>query len=198
MPSQQAIQDTILSAQYKLAILVQDNYDLINSGNPQQNYPLINYLRLNITGLSYQLNRPDYTSSTTLTIYDRLNQIIGFDTTINSLDPNAQIPNTIIQIINPAGYTAPIDFSWADFEVTPSDDGGITRRLYLNDNWFGLNPFMELISPAGTALVLGLDYSIVSEGGILILDSSIVLPGIGSGAGIVEGQFLRAYSYALA
>jgi len=198
MPSQQEIQDVILSAQYKEAILVQKNYDLVNSGNPQQNYPLINYLRLNITGLSFQLNRPDYTSSTTLTIYDRLQNIIGFDTTINSLDPDAQIPGTVIEIVNPAGYTAPIDFGWADFSTDGSPDGGQTRVQYLNANWAGLNPFMELISPAGTALVLGLDYSILSAGGIMILDTSIVLPGIGSGAGIVDGQTLRAYSYALA
>lgn len=187
-PTLETYQQTILSAQYVAATLVSNNLALINSGNLPINQDRITYLELNIYALIYQLNRPDYTSNTTLTLYDRLNGLIGFDTTINSLDPNAQIPGTVIVIVNPSGYIAPLDFGWADFSTDGSPDGGISRTTYYNTNWTGANPMLSLISPMETALIVGQDYSLIPTGGI------ILLPG-GNLSSVQDGQFLRAVSY---
>lgn len=99
MPTQQQVQTTILSAQYKLATLTQRNLTLILNGGMAIRENFINYFRLNLHGLQYQNNRGDYTSSTTVTIYNRLLSLIGIDTNIYSLDPNFQNPSTTI--INP-------------------------------------------------------------------------------------------------
>lgn len=190
MPSSIEIQNVLLSAAYKNAVAVNTDYVLTQAGSLPKNEASINYIRLNITALQYQFVFGNYYTNTTQVLYDRLNGFIGFDTTINSLDPNAQIPSVIIEIINPAGYTAPIpEIPWSDFDAATEVDGG--RYIYYNSNWAGLNPVLSLISPGETALTLGVDYTLISEGGISLL------PG-GNLPFVYDGQFLRAVSYVLA
>lgn len=191
MPNLQTYQQTILSASYVAATLVNNNLSLINQGNVPVNEDKINFIRMNVTALQYQMNRPDYTSSTTLTIYDRLNGLIGFDTTVNSLDPNAQIPSTVIVIVNPAGYLAPITIPWSSFSVDGSPDGGVTRITFYNSQWAGINPFLQLESPGMTGLTLGIDYILIPTGGF-------ILSLTGNVPGIFEGQTIWAVNYALA
>lgn len=185
------IQDTILSAAYKNSLAVQKNYNYIQKGGLPRNEAQINYIWLNIDGLQYLLNLGDYTSPTTVTLYDRLNNYIGFDTNINSLDPYAQIPETVIEIINPASYIAPIpSIPWLSFDPVTQDPDG-NRSVYYNTNWAGFNPVLSLISPAVTALTVGTDYTLIPSGGIILLND---LSGAGS-PGIAYGQFLRADGY---
>lgn len=194
MPTQTQIQDTILSASYKNALLVQNNYNYTNAGNTAQKESLIQWAWLNIAGLQFRFDLGDYTSSTTTTIYDRLNLFIGFDTDINSIDPNAQIPGTTIIIVNPSGFISPIDpITWSDFNPAYQTTDG-NRARYDNTNWKGVNPVLSLTSPAETALRLGVDYTLVPSGGIILLND---LSGSGS-PGIADGQSLRATSYTLA
>lgn len=191
MPTQVQVQNTILSAQYKLATYVNTNLNLINSGNLPQNEDTIDYLNLNLLGLEFQANRPDYVSDTTVTIYNRLLGLIGIDTTNNNLDPNFQNPAQVIQIILPASYISPIDVPWDMFDpATEQPDGG--RSIYFNSDWKGLNPFLSLITPGEIALELGIDYTLVPSGGIALLSGSVNLPFI------YEGQVLRSVAYAVA
>jgi hypothetical protein len=164
---------------------------LINSGNEPVKEAQILYLYLNILGLSYQANRPDYTSTTTVTIYNRLLGLIGIDTTVNTLDPNFQNPSTVIQIILPASYISPRDIPWSQFSTDNSPDGGTSRNTYYSSDWAGLNPFLSLISPAETALELGIDYVLVPSGGFILLNS-------GNLPTIVDGQTIRSVAYAVA
>jgi len=191
MPSQSNIQATLLSAAYKNALAVQANYNFILIGGQPRNEASINFICLNIDGLQYQFDLGNYNTSTTITLYDRLNRYIGFDTTANSLDPHAQIPGTEIIIVNPAGYISPVDpISWSDFDAdTQNPDGN--RSIYYNSNWKGFNPVLTLTSPAETALRLGTDYVLISSGGVqLIVD----LSGNGS-PGLADGQTLRSSAY---
>ena len=189
MPTSIQIQNTLLSAQYKNAVAMQNDYNLINSGGTPRDSALNNFIWLTIDGLQYQFNLGNYNTATTISLYDKLNRYIGFDTNINSLDPNAQIPGTIIEIINPAGYIAPIpSIPWSSFDAaTQQPDGG--RYIYYNTNWAGYNPILSLISPAETALTLGVDYTLISTGGIQLLNTSTVLPYI------YDGQSLRSVGY---
>jgi len=191
MPTSTQIQNTLLSAQYKNAIAMQNDYNLINMGDTPRNSALNNFIWLTIDGLQYQFNLGNYNTATTISLYDKLNQYIGFDTTVNSLDPNAQIPNTVIEIINPAGYITPIpSISWSAFDpLTQNADGN--RYIYYNSNWAGYNPVLSLISPAETALTLGVDYTLIPTGGITLLND---LSGNGT-PGIANGQYLRATGY---
>lgn len=194
MPSQTAIQDTLLSAAYKNALAVQANYNFVLIGGQPKNEPQINYIWLNIDGLQYQFNLGNYNTETTITLYDRLNQYIGFDTNVNSLDPNAQIPGTEIIIVNPAGYISPVDpINWSDFDPTTENPDG-NRLIYYNSSWKGFNPVLSLTSPGETALRLGIDYILLSVGGFQLLND---LSGAGS-PGIADGQTLRSTSYQLA
>lgn len=96
MPSQTQVQQTILSAQYKLAKYQQSNLALVNAGSLPKKVCTIDYLNLNTLGLTYRANIGDYTSSLSETLYDRLLGLIGIDTTANVLDPNYQNPTSPI------------------------------------------------------------------------------------------------------
>lgn len=104
MPTLQTYQQTILSAQLIMANLLTDNLNKLKVGNMSVYYSTIRNYEHNITGLQYQLNQNDLTSSTTLAIYDRLSGLIGVDTTANVIDPNYQAPNTTIII---SGISSP-------------------------------------------------------------------------------------------
>lgn len=103
MPTLETYQQTILSAQLIQANLLTANLNKVKIGNGDVNYSRIRNFVYNINGLQYQLNRPDYTSSTTLTIYNRLCGLIGVDTTANVIDPNYQAPNTTIIVEGGSG-----------------------------------------------------------------------------------------------
>lgn len=105
MPSLETYQQTILSAQLIMANLLTANLNQVKIGNGDVNYSRIRNFDYNINGLTYQLNRPDYTSSTTLTIYNRLCGLIGVDTTANTIDPNYQAPNTTLIVTITGGTT---------------------------------------------------------------------------------------------
>ncbi len=115
------------------------NLTLINSGMLPTNTALINFLNLNILGLMFQSNRPDYTSQTTVTIYNRLLELIGIDTANNNLDPNFQNEANTIIVVDSGNFTqsARIPF-------------GLTYSLTLN-NWptlyfptYGDNPEIQI------------------------------------------------------
>lgn len=102
MPSQADIQNTILNASYKIAQLTLVNYNLIQSGGLAVREDFINYFSLNLAGMTYQYNNALYISPTSVTIYNRLNYMIGIpqDATV---DPNFVNPTTTIIIDGSAG-----------------------------------------------------------------------------------------------
>jgi hypothetical protein len=105
MPTQQTYQQAILSAQLIMANLLTVNLNKVKIGDGDVSYSRIRNFDYNINALTYQLNRPDYTSATTLTIYDRLCSLIGVDTTANTIDPNYQAPNTTLIVTGTGGTT---------------------------------------------------------------------------------------------
>lgn len=176
MPNLSTLEDTILAAQYKMATLVNTNLNLINAGNLAINQLLISFLNLNILGLGYQINRPDYYSTTTVTIYNRLQDLIGFGN-IPTFDNNFQNPKQEIIIVKNA----------PDPLVITYDDMTLSGTRYDNPQWFSWNPF--LIVDNTTWLQVGVDYSLVSSGGF------VLNPG-GNVPAIYEGQLIRAVAYA--
>lgn len=185
MATHTAVQNTILSASYLAATLTNKNLQQLNVGNAEVDWTLIRKLVRNTEALTIQYNWGVYSS---LTLYDCLNDLIGFDTTVNSIDPNYQPPSGSIIITTPT--QPPIDISWSDFDAATQNADG-NRYIYYNANWKGLNPMLWLISPAGTALFLGVDYTLIVDGGIQLLTD---LSAAGS-PGIAYGQELRATGY---
>ncbi len=188
MATQTQVQNTILSASYLAATLTNKNLQQLNVGNAEVDWTLIRKLVRNTEALTIQYNWGVYSS---WALYDCLNDLVGFDTTVNSIDPNYQPPSG--SIIITIASQPPIDIAWSDFDAGTQDPDG-NRYIYNNSNWKGLNPMLWLVSPAGTALFLGTSYTLIPNGGIeLIVD----LSGAGS-PGIADGQILRATGYEIA
>ena len=108
MPSKNAISATLLNASYKLAMLTYGNYQLVQSGKLPVQEEYINYFQLNLTGLQYQYDNSLYTTTTTITLYNRVNNLIGLPKNI-IIDSNFQSPNSTIVIEGPG--LQPIEFT---------------------------------------------------------------------------------------
>ena len=190
MPTQLQIQNTILSAQYAMAVKVLANSNAEAGGNFAVNWwPAAQYY-LNIQALQRQLNLGDYTSSQCLSIYDCLNKLLGYNTAVNTVDPNYQPPSGGIIVVNPATYLSPVVLTYADLSDDNSPGPG-QRNTYYNSAWRGVNPFMALTSPQLTGLEYGSDYTLLPSGGF-------ILSGTGNLPYIQDGQLLTIYSYAVA
>ena len=191
MPTQTDIQNTLLSASLQMANLCTANLAQLNVGNDTVDWSQIRRLSRNINALQYQFDTQQYDVTQTLQLYDCLNSLIGYDTAVNSLDPNYQPPAGEIVVVNPASYLQPVVLGWSDFSTVGSPDGGVTRVNYYNTQWKGVNPFMALTSPGLTGLEFGSDYTLIPSGGIFLSPT-------GNLPGIVNGQIITVYSYALA
>lgn len=184
MPTQSNVETTILNAEYKLATLVNNNLALINMGGLAIKEQFLTYFNLNLKGLIYLNNQANYVSTTTNTIYDRLNGFIGIPQGA-VIDPSFQNSGITIIIQNPIGYLSPMDIPWTAFSTDgESGDGG--RNTYYNTALAGINPFMQ--DQTTTLLYLSTDYNLIPSGGF-------VLAGGGNLPYIYEGQSLRAYAY---
>lgn len=130
MPNQSDIQTTILNGEYSLGILSNNNIAIVNSGGLQIKSDFIQWFRLNLQALQYQLTIGDYISSTTQTLYDRINNFIGIPYNA-TLDPNFQSPNTTINIINESGSVM----------VIPKDQANLVEDGSGSGNWY--LPFLD-------------------------------------------------------
>lgn len=135
MPTLQTYQQTILSAQLIMANLLTDNLNKLKVGDAPVYYSKIRNFGYNTIGLQYQLNQNDLTSSTTLTIYDRLSGLIGVDTTANVIDPNYQAPNTTIVVDESGANVIMLNKTDTDLVI---DGNGNYYLPFLNNSGGGL------------------------------------------------------------
>lgn len=176
MPTLNQIQGVILTAQLKMANMIEANRTQLAVGNNLVSWANIKRYNRNIQALSYQLNRPDYYSSTTIALYDCLSDLIG-STGATSLDPSYQAPHQTV--IVEQQLPPPVVIGYGDMTLSG------TR--YDNPLWQGFNPF--LIVDNATWLTLNIDYTLVTSGGF------ILSPG-GNVPQIYDGQQIRAVTYA--
>jgi hypothetical protein len=97
MPTETDIERTILNGSYALGTLTSNNYNLINRGALPVRENFIQFFRLNLQALEDQYELGDYTSSNTVTIYDRINSFIGIPANA-TLDPNFQNPGIVYNV----------------------------------------------------------------------------------------------------
>jgi hypothetical protein len=135
MPTQAQIQQTIYSGQLMFANLVNVDRILVSNGFQTENSGLIKQYQNNVQALIYRLNLTDYTSKTTQTIYDRLNSLIGVDTTVNTFDPNYTTPGVVINniIIN-----EPITLNKTAADLVYDSVADAYYLPFLNNNGVGL------------------------------------------------------------
>lgn len=137
----------------------------------------------------FSLEIQDYSSDASVDIYNQLLEIGSTWFGGIAFNPNAQ--NPIIEIINVLSTPSPrAKIEWSEFDSATQDPDG-NRYILYQPTWKGFNPLLTLDSPAQTALTLGEDYQLLTDGGIQIL---VDLSGAGS-PGIADGQRLRADSY---
>lgn len=192
MPDQISIQNVILASGLQMANEVEANRVKLVGGLPKSSidWTPAQWYYLNITALQWQLDLGDYTSDTTIAIYDCLLNKIGFDTDIAAIDPNFQPNDGIIVVVNPASYIEPRpSIPYSEFDpITQQPDGG--RYIYYQPEWITANPVLSITSPVESALNVGIDYTLISTGGISLI------PGVAIPGGLIyPGDTLRATSY---
>lgn len=106
MPNQSNIQQTILNGKYSLATLVNNNLSLIMQGGLAIKQVLITWFDLNLQALIDQYAIGDYTSNTTIVLYDRVNYFVGIPYGAE-VDPNYQGNGIIIEVTT-GGFAPPI------------------------------------------------------------------------------------------
>lgn len=130
MPTLQQFQNVILSAELQMANLIEADRLKFVIGKTPTDAKEIDRYNNNILALSHQVyGRVDYTSLTTLSLYDCLNNLVGVDTSTATLDPNYQAPNTTIVIEQGGATTANLFFS----EAQLVDSGGGNWYLPYSD-----------------------------------------------------------------
>jgi hypothetical protein len=132
--------------------------------------------------LEYKVIIDDYGTETQSLYNCLLDAVADYSGASISLDPNASIPNTIIDVtiigeLRPAWF----DFSWSEMESSDEVDGA--RYTYINPVLDGWNPSTQMVG--GVQLVRGVNYDMY-EGGILRLRD---------GFGIYEGSYIRLENF---
>lgn len=98
MIPQQQIQDTILTAQLKAADMTLANINALTGGQLYVDWQPVNKAQRGINAVLRQYNLGDYGSSGMLMAYSCLQGFVGTYAG-GSIDPNAQNPNTVIDVI---------------------------------------------------------------------------------------------------
>lgn len=176
MPTQAQIQKTILSAKLKSANLTNANLTMLAGGTSSVKWGYIKRIRYFTKAVVRQYNLLDYSSANFLLVYDCLVNLIGLDTTTNTIDPNYNNPNIIINV----SFTMPPPVEITYGSMT------LSGTRYDNPLWKGLNPFMVVDNT--TWLENGVDYSLLSTGGFILSPT-------GNVPAIYAGQAIRALNY---
>ena len=116
-------------------------------GNNELDWSKIRRLNRNINALQYQYNSGQYDTSFTLTLYNCLNSLVGFDTTVNNLDPNFQNSTVVYDITTVTNAQANYDrikfsgvtsVSLSNFQATyvaKYGDNAIVQLFVTTDNY---------------------------------------------------------------
>lgn len=144
MPTQTNIENTLLSARYQMAVLCTNNLNLIKVGNNNVLWAAARNYNRNIKALSFLYDIEDYTSSTAISLYNCLNKQIGIDTTVNTIDPNYQAPNTTIIINAGSGNVSSEPIYFTNQTVVT-----ITSYQAVYAPLFGNNPVLQLYIAVG-------------------------------------------------
>lgn len=133
--------------------------------------------------LEYQVSIGDYGTQTEKLYACLLSAVANYSGASITVDPNAQIPNTIIDVTivgNDSPYE--ITFDWADF----IDNGFDGRVRYENPYWTNWNPILSIDNMP--YLVLNVDYALLSTGGFVLLPN-------GNVPQVYDGQLMRSVGY---
>lgn len=131
--------------------------------------------------LEYKISIGDYGTETQSIYNCLLDAVASYSGASISVDPNASIPNTIIDVTI-IGDNRPswFDFSWDEMESSDEVDGA--RYTYINPILNGWNPSLQT---GTTLLYLGVEYDMY-DGGIIRLRD---------GFGIYVGSSIRADNF---
>lgn len=187
MATQQQIQDAILLGRSYRFELVDDLLTNLKKGCCG-NTSLIAQISGLISSLEHRIDDNIYNLTTNSLYSCLLTSIANYSGASLSVDPNASLPNTIIEgggiIID--SRPDPIDVFYADMS---GDNGSGGRTTYTNADWIGWYPYLQ--TRGVVQLYEGKDYSYnVSTGTFILLPDA--LSGI---TGIYEGGSIRAVNY---
>lgn len=184
----QTVQTQILTAELKCANITYANITALQGGALQVNWSVVRDGQRAINCVQRQYGLGDTGSPQFLKAWTCLANFVGTYSG-GDIDPNAQNPGTVIEVVTPANFLSWLDVPYASFDAgTQQPDGG--RYIFNYEPWKGLNPSLSLVSPSETALVVNVDYTLLPGGGIQLLNTSAVLPYI------YDSQVVRAVAYA--
>ena len=101
MPTQSQVQQTILSAQYVMAVQSTGNANNMAAGFKSNGFGFLKKLYCYIQAVKRQYALNDFSSPNFLIVYNCLCKMVGMDTTVNTIDPNYQGPSFIIDVESP-------------------------------------------------------------------------------------------------
>jgi len=108
-----AVQDVVNSAELKLANLILANGNALTAGALSVNWQLIIKANRGILCVQNQVNVGDTSSPNFLSAYACLQNFVG-QYAGGAIDPNAQNPNTIINVTTPGFEPTVLDFTQAN------------------------------------------------------------------------------------
>lgn len=101
---QATVQNTLLAASLKIATMVLANDTAMQNGNQSVKWGTIKRAQRGVNAVQRQYNLQDYSSKQFLTAYNCLQNFVG-SYGPGTLNPNAQNPGTVIEVINSSDFT---------------------------------------------------------------------------------------------
>lgn len=188
MLTEQQYSDVVFTAMRANAALTQS----LRSKEALGCYPdwsLVSCQDLKIESGMWSLEIGDFTSEASVDIY---NQLLDIGSTWSggiAFDPNAQIPGIIINVTNTNALPFAGDIPWINFDPgTEQPDNG--RYIWYEPLIKGYFVQVSLLYPQETGLINGIDYVLLSGGGIQLLPPPGGNPGF-----IYPGQYLRVTAF---
>jgi len=155
MATQQQIQDAILLGRSYRLELVDDLLSNLKKGCCG-NTSLIAQISGLISSLEHRMEDNIYNLTTSALYTCLLTSIANYSGASLSVDPNASLPNTVIEGGGSGGFYWPnaIDILYEDMS---GDDGSGGRTIYTNASWIGFTPFPHTVG--NVDLIIDEDFS---------------------------------------
>jgi hypothetical protein len=186
MATQQQIQDAILLGRSYRFELVDDLLTNLKKGCCG-NTSLIAQISGLISSLEHRIEDNIYNLTTNALYSCLLTSIANYSGASLTVDPNASLPNTIIEGGGGSGYNPPnpVNITFADMS---GDDGSGGRTTYTNSGWVGWIPFLQTTGVIQLFDGVDYDYDVVTGTFTLLSDGNL--------PALYAGGIIRATSYA--
>lgn len=140
MPTQQQIQNTLLSASQQMSALLGANLNKLKVGNSDVKWAQIRQFKKYIKGLTFQYDMAQYDTTQTISLYECLNTMIGINPSMAVVNPNYQSDNTTIIVDGEVGTI----FNSNKIPFTNTTSVGLLNYNIAYKSIYGNNPILSI------------------------------------------------------